>query len=229
MSNTKIRLSQYLYDKLKSVESVDYKKDSHGKAPWFMTVTQKDEKKYSLDENEEESKNIWYPILVALGGGENFATISGNTIYCGTVSLDRKSKTRIIYDVWHDLDFVEDDYELGIIEILRSYMDANLDKIAAKNSVEITKDNYFISINDNKVSISTEECDDLVIGKEMEEGISTDINDHLEMFSWLACGCDKVSYFSLSFDGDYLEFDDCKFYGQIVYDIEIVDDEKPNN
>ena len=145
MSNTKIRLSQYLYDKLKSVESVEYEKDSHGKAPWEISVNWNDEEGYSLDEDEEE--NIWYPILVALGGGENFQTIAGNTIYCGTVSLDRKSKTKIIYDVWHDLDFVEDDYESGIIKILRSYMDANLDKIAAKNSVEITKDNYFISIN----------------------------------------------------------------------------------
>ena len=225
MSNTAIRLSRHLYEKLNSTESVDYEKDSHGKAPWSITVTPKDEKGYKLDENEEESQNIWYPILVALGGGEDFQTISGNTIYCGTVSLDRKSKTRIIYDVWHDLDFVEDDYESGIIEILRSYMEANLDKIAAKNSVEITKDNYFISINDNEVSISTEKCHDLDIGKKLEESIRSDITNHLEMFSWLECGCDKISDFWLSFDGDYLELENAKFHGQIVYDIEITGNE----
>lgn len=50
------------------------------------------------------------------------------------------------------------------------------------------------------------------------------------MFSWLECECDKFSDFSLSFDWDYVEFGyDLKFHGQILYDIEIVDDEKPNN
>ncbi|MDA9260598.1 hypothetical protein N9P58_01900 [Puniceicoccaceae bacterium] len=226
MSNTKIRLSRYLYDKLKSIESVAYIKDSHGKASWFITVTTKDKKEYSLNENEEESQNIWYPILVALGGGKHFGTTLGNTIYCGTVSLDRKSDEKLIYDVWHDLDVVEHDYESGIIEILRSYMEDDVDNIAAKNSVEITKDNYFISIYGNQVSISTEKCpNNLDIGKALAESIRSDISDHLEMFSWLECGCDKVSYVDLSFDGDYLEFDDVKFHGKIVYDIEITDNE----
>jgi len=41
----------------------------------------------------------------------------------------------------------------------------------------------------------------------------------------LECGCTKVSVVELDFDGEYLEFNDAKFYGKIVYDIEIIDDE----